>query len=242
MHHTTSTIRPIPQHGSEPAAAPRHDLYGTIHKALRALMHDSLLRLGRLDVGDAADLQATLGQLDGLRALFASHLEHENRFVHPAIEARRPGGAAATADAHRDHLDTLQALGEETAALRAAAVPQRAALASRLYRHLALFVAENLEHMALEESANNAELQALHGRLLASVDPREMVQVLDWMARSLNPQELAELMSGLKHQVPPEGMRVVLMQTRACLDDTRWRKLTTALGLALDVAAVPAAR
>jgi len=58
----------------------------------------------------------------------------------------------------------------------------RAALAQRLYRHLALFIGENLQHMQVEETENNAalwalysddELAAIHDRLLASVPPKK---------------------------------------------------------------------
>jgi hypothetical protein len=40
---------------------------------------------------------ATLRQVEALLDLAASHLDHENEFMHPAIEACRPG----TSGAHR---------------------------------------------------------------------------------------------------------------------------------------------
>jgi hypothetical protein len=69
------------------ADTPRYDIDASIHKALRLFMTDTLMYVGWLDTADAAELDATLGQLDAL-LLCASHLRQENEFLHPAIEAR----------------------------------------------------------------------------------------------------------------------------------------------------------
>src|SRR5438094_762358 len=88
----------------------RHDLYRDMHKALHAALFDTALRLGRLDTEDPAELRHALQQAQALLALLASHLKHENDFVHTAIEARRPGGAMRTIDEHRAQLDRIGTL------------------------------------------------------------------------------------------------------------------------------------
>lgn len=234
---TTTTTASAPRH---PAAAPRHDLYSQIHKALRAMMFDSLDRLGRVDVHDADDCRQALDQTERLLAQLARHVEHENKFLHTAIEARRPGAAAVASDDHAQHLDSIDELRAEIAALRVAAPAQAAPLAQRLYRHLALFVAENLEHMHAEETIHNAtlwtlytdaELEALHGRLVASVEAAELMQVALWMARASQPQELAGLLGGMQAGMPAPAFEAVLQQVRTQLDEGRWAQLARALGL-----------
>lgn len=179
----------------------RHDLYRLIHKALRAAMFDAVLRVGQVDAGDDAALGQVLDQVQQLLALLASHIKHENDFVHCAIEARRPGGAVATAEDHREHLDALHALNLEVAGLRQAQAAERGPLLHRLYRHLAQFTAEQMLHMHREESHNNEalwtlysdiELVVLHRSLIASVEPHILQQAQHWMGRALNPRELAE--------------------------------------------------
>ena len=101
-------------------ASPRFDLYGTIHKALRSFMGATLQRIGRMDASDAADMAATLSELDALLNLCHSHIRHEDDFVHPAIEARWPAAAARTAADHREHVDSIEALRAEAHALREA--------------------------------------------------------------------------------------------------------------------------
>ena len=220
---------------------PRMELYTGIHKALRCAMADTLLRLGRMDVADDGERTLVLGQLDELLGLLRSHLEHENDFLHTAIEARRPGGARQTADEHLGHLDALCNLEDEARALRTAGVAQRDALALRLYRHFAHFVAENLLHMQVEESANqallwqlygDAELAEIHGRLVASIPPAEMARIARWMAQALTPQELIGLFKGMQAEAPPEVVRGLLDVARPHMSLVRWAKLARGLGLA----------
>jgi len=223
------------------AAAPRLDLYAPIHKALRHCMTDTLLRIGRLDTGDAAAMAAGLAQLEALLLMCEQHLAHENDFVHPAIEARQPGGARRIAGEHVEHLAHIAALRGDIGQLQQAGADRRMALALRLYRHLALFVADNFQHMHIEETAHNAalwahyddeELAALHGRLLASLPPQQTLQTMRWMVPALSPAERIGLFNGLKAEAPPEAFLGVVAHVRPYLDDAAWARLAPAIGLA----------
>jgi hypothetical protein len=220
---------------------PRLDFYASIHKALRRYMNEVLTRLGAMDADDAAERRAVLGELDTLLGLLRSHLQHENDFVHTAIEARRPGAARHTADDHFLHLDAIANLEDERRALEAAPPAERATLALRLYRHVALFVGENLIHMQVEETQNNAllwelyddaELMALHDRLVASIPPAEMALCARWMAKSLAPQEVTMLFAGMAQKAPPPAFEALLDVARESMDDRRWARLARDLGRA----------
>lgn len=211
--------------------APRLDLYAHIHKALRLFMSDTLQLLSRLDVDDPLDLAAGLGQLDALLDAARHHVERENEFVHPAIEARRAGASAAIEAEHEEHLDTITGLRAESAALRAMPTVHAA---QRLYRRFAAFVAHNFEHMGVEESRHNqalwaaytdAELHELHGRIMASIGPREMSETLRWMIPALTPAERALVIGSL----PPQVQGPVLASARALLNDSAWAKLCRAV-------------
>jgi len=226
-------------HAAAPAA-PRFDMYASIHKALRSFMCDTLLRTGSLDVHDPAELTATLEQIDALLSLCLDHIDHENAFVHTAIEARRPAGAQQTADDHIGHLESIAALRGEVAALRVATPASRSTLAHRLYHHLALFVAENFQHMHVEETANNAALWALysdaelhdiHDRLLATIPPAQELQVMRWMIPASSPTERAIVLGQVKSMAPPEAFLGVLAVVRPHLNDIGWAKLAPAVGV-----------
>ncbi|MBP6900070.1 MAG: hemerythrin domain-containing protein [Burkholderiaceae bacterium] len=212
----------------------RFDIYAPIHKAIRHFMTDTLQRMGRVDVDDAQELGAALDQLDSLLQAARCHLQHENEFIHPAIEAACRGLSERIAGEHQDHLEAIAGLQAGSAALRAA---PEARAAHRLYRQLAAFVAENLEHMDVEETRHNqalwethadGELQAIEGRILASIGPDEMGLWLRWMIPALSPAERAQMIAGM----PQEARAPVLELARARLDDTAWAKLSRALGQA----------
>ena len=216
----------------------RLDLYTPIHKALRLFMTDTLQRLGWLDVDDAAEFAATTEQLQALLEVCRSHVMHENQFVHTAIEARRPGASARIADEHGEHLEAIAGLEAELAALRA--LPSAPA-ALRLYRHLSVFVGENFEHMHVEETQHNAmlwaayddaELAAVHDRLVASIDPDEKARIARWMLPAMSPAERAAMLLPMQQQMPPEAMRGLLAVVRPHLGDAGWDKLARALGIA----------
>ncbi len=229
-----------------PRPSPRLDLYAGIHKAMRAFMAETLVRVGRIDVADAADRDEALAQLEQLLGFCADHLRHENTFLHTAIEARQPAGSAKIAEEHVEHAESIAALREEAAALRAAPDRAAAALALRLYRHLALVVAENLQHMHGEETAHNAllwqhygdgELAELHDRLLASLSPAEKELAARWMLPASTPAERAAMIAGMKAEVPPEALLGLLAMLRPHLDAAGWAKLAAAAGVSEAVGA-----
>jgi hypothetical protein len=220
------------------AKPPRVDLYGPIHKALRRFMGDTLQRAGACDPSDPADLADTLSQVQSLLDGMRSHLKHENDHVHAAIEARQPAGARQTADDHVGHLETIGALEADVRALRTAPAGQREQRMARLYRHLALFVAENLHHMHLEETASNAllwthysdaELVEIHERLVASIAPAEMMGWLRWFAVALSPAELAGMLGDMRAKAPAEVFGAVMQLVRSVVDARRWAALERAL-------------
>jgi hypothetical protein len=230
---TRTNTRPQPQ-----SATPRHDMYAGVHKGLRAFMGDTLAVVGRMDPADEHDVAAALGQARSLLAICASHLEHENRFVHAAMEARRPGSSARTGEDHVGHEEAIDELTAEIGAVERATGPARATAAHRLYLRLATFVAENLVHMHVEETENNAvlwacytdaELQAIEGALVASIPPPEMGAVLRWMIPAMSHAARVGMLSGMRQNAPAEVFDGVLALTRAHVSARDWAKLADAL-------------
>jgi iron-sulfur cluster repair protein YtfE (RIC family) len=232
------------------AATQRYDLYQPIHKGLRDFMGDTLSRVGRVDVFDVEDLARTFAQLEALLNFFVKHLMHENEFLHSAIRARLPAAAARTTDDHREHLQTIESLRLEARAVPATPERERPARALRLYRHLALFVAENLQHMHIEETANNAalwahysdaELMAIHKRLLDSIEPADQMETLRWMLPALNPQQRAAVLGDIQAEAPPEVLDAVIGTVRPHLAMRDWSKLARSLGIPAQAGLAPVA-
>ncbi|HSV44879.1 MAG TPA: hemerythrin domain-containing protein [Ramlibacter sp.] len=222
-------------------AAPRFDMYSGIHKALRALMADTLLAVGRMDAGDELELAQTTQRVIELVEFCAGHLKHENDFVHAAIEARAPGASGVIAHEHEEHLRHIAHLAGLAAALRAQPVSSRMAAAQDLYRELALFIAENFQHMHVEETAHNAvlwarytdaELADIEAALVASIPPEEMMFTARWLVPFMNPAERAGMLGEMRAKAPAPAFAAVLDTVRPHLTDAEWDKLCRALGIA----------
>lgn len=222
-------------------AAPRLDMYSGIHKALRALMTDTLLAVGRMDCDDDLEFAPVTQRVVEMLEVLRAHLSHENRFVHPAMEARGPGTSARIAQEHVAHEGQLVQLAHAVEGLRAQPAGERAAVALTLYRELSLFVAENFQHMHIEETAHNAvlwarytdeELGAIHNELVASIPPQEMTLVLRWMVPFMNPAERAGLLQGIRWNAPAPMFEAAIATVRPHLTAREWEKLAAVLAIA----------
>ena len=212
-------------------APPRVDMYTLVHKGIRAFMGATLEVLGRLDERDADEVAHTLAQVRSLAMFLRAHLHHENQFVHPALEARNPGAARRTAGDHVEHERAIEHLGVAVLAVEKAGDAGRAGAVLALYRELAQFTAENLEHMHFEETENNAqlwatysddELQRIHEAMLASIEPAIFALGVRWMAPAMTPVELA----GFAAHLPAP----IVLGLREVLSERDWAKLVAAIG------------
>jgi hypothetical protein len=228
------------------AAAPvRFDMYTTIHKALRAFMADTLLAVGRMDVADDLEFAQVTQRVLELLDFCTSHLTHENEYVHSAMEARAPGASEAIAHEHVEHEQHIAQLAQAVSRLRACEPQQRAMAALGLYRELSLFVAQNFQHMHVEETAHNAvlwarytdaELGALHGRLVGSIPPAKMMMVARWMVPFMNPAERTGMLAGIRANAPAPAFQAVLDTVRSHLTEQEWAKLMRSLDLPVTAA------
>ncbi|HSD36299.1 MAG TPA: hypothetical protein VLC92_02255 [Rhodocyclaceae bacterium] len=221
------------------AASQRYNIYGAVHKGLRTFMSDTLQQCGRTDWTDTRDSAQTLAQLRMLMEVSYGHLQHEDAFVHTAMEARRPGSSNATLTDHHEHVLAIKSILTDCEELEKSLPFLRDVLGGALYRRLALFVAENFEHMAVEETDNNAvlwacytdaEILAIEHALVAAVSPEKMMTFLRWMLPSVSASERAMMLTGMKQGVPAEAFDGVLAMLRPLLDSYDWDKLMRALG------------
>lgn len=221
------------------ARAQRHDLFALIHKALRLALTDTLARVGRLDTDDESEVTSMTLALRETIALCRMHLEKEEAFVHPALEAAAPGSTRRTATEHRDHLHALDRLESALSAVVRSAGAARAAAAAALYRRLALLAAESFVHMNGEEVADNAvlwaaysddDIAAIERRIVASIAPAEMITVLNRMAPAMNPSERAKFFANLRAKLPPPAFAAAMNEVIGELDADAKHKLLRALG------------
>lgn len=213
----------------------RFDIYAVIHKGLRAFMGQTLVRVGRVDWDEPEDRAAAIAQVDDLMTACAAHLEHEDAFIHPAMEACRAGASMQTAGDHRGHERHIEDMYRLSRRVAESAESERQCAGDALYRALAGFVAENFEHMEIEERYNNAvlwsgytdaELLGLEQRLVASVKPEIMQLLLPWMLPYASPSQRADMLGGMRQGMPREAFDGVLNMLRDLLMPREWMKLS----------------
>lgn len=217
----------------------RYNIYGAVHKGLRSLMSDTLQRCGRSDWQDATECAETLAQLRLLMDICHSHLHHEDLFVHAAMEAHRPGSSGTTSLDHHEHVLAIKSFLDDADVIDATPNVLRETLGTNLYRRLALFVAENFEHMAVEETDNNAvlwacytdvEIHAIERELVAHVPPAQKMVFLRWMLPSVSADERARMLGEMKQHAPAEAFDGVLSMLHPLLKGSDRDKLMRALG------------
>lgn len=217
----------------------RHDIYQGIHKGLRAWMTEVLLKAGRVDYTDADEVGELSAGVRALLHVMRHHLEMENQFVHPAMERAIPGSTQTIATEHVHHERVIALIESDLRGLEQAQSLARAAAAQRLYRRLALFLAENLEHMNTEETEHNAVLWATHTdaeiaeieqTIIASHSQQDMVEVLRWMVPAMSAPERAAMFTGIRLNAPSDVFEGLLGVVRPYLCERDYAKLCAAIG------------
>ena len=180
------------------AQSTRPQPYRFIHKGLRALLQHTLQRAGALDADDSAERAWLVAEVETLLTVCADHLAHENHFFHAPLKQRAPRAVLAFDDDHAEHLYDIAHLRLQLQHLRDAQA-DAPARAYTLYLALSRFVADNLAHMAEEETTltralwqhfSDDEIHGLENALRRSLSPEENGFYLRWMARGLNGAEL----------------------------------------------------
>lgn len=226
--------------------ASRADLYTVIHKAVRAFLCDTLTAVGKADAEDEQEMAGVLAQVRGLANFCETHLKHENDFVHAALEARRPGSSKQTAGDHVHHESAIAQVRTFADDVEKTEGAKRSEALLKLYRYLALFVAENLTHMNIEETDNQAalwsaytdeELIGIERALIASLKPEELMVGMRWMLVGLTPGERAAKLAGIRMGAPAPAFEAILGLARTHLSQKDWRKLSQALALPEPMAA-----
>jgi Hemerythrin HHE cation binding domain len=220
------------------AGIERYDSYVVIHRALRALMVDTLVRLGRLDTDDDDEVRLALEQVRQAIALGHAHLAKEDAFVHPAMEARAPGSTHQTAADHVSHTAAFERILAACDDVESTRGSGRGAAAACLYRRFALLVADDLLHMDREETENNAVLWATHtdaellglvARLVASIPPEVLARYLPWMIAANPPRERLKLLADVRARLPAQGFAKLLESVLPRLSESERGKLLRAL-------------
>lgn len=220
----------------------RHDLYGPIHKAIRASLCDLLVRLGRTDFASDAARGDILSALRLQLAFSAAHLRHEEEHVHSALLARSPETVADVRSEHGDHEVEFARLDRLIVDVETASADERIDAGRVLYLAFTTFVAHDLAHMAKEEQIvgpllqrlfSDAELRGMEAAIVGSMPPEAALSAVANMLPALNPGERAAFLGFVRETAPPPVFDAMIeVAAKPSLAANDWADLADRLGLA----------
>jgi Hemerythrin HHE cation binding domain len=215
----------------------RLNIYGAVHKGIRARLAALVEQSGRTDFSRARDIATLQQELTDTFTLLEQHAAKENRFINPLIRSYAPRVAAALDGEHHEQEERMKDLRDRLANVRSGAADAPAtghAFAVALSR----FVGELVVHMADEEekgmvalweALDDGVLFEVHAAILASIPPDELMHFVTWMLPAMNAPERLELMAGVRTGAPPEGWNAMAELARRVLDPQDWAALERGL-------------
>jgi hypothetical protein len=210
----------------------RDDLFTVIHKALRAGLFAAALDAGRIDWQDPVQVGAYQRDWRRLVLLVQSHAKHEDEYIWPLLESKRPGAVAELGVAHEVVDADIEYVDAELAAVLKA---PDAAGGLTFYRALNRFVAHALDHFAAEEPAvmemlwalcTDEELAACRAAFMATISPEERAATLELMLESSNTEELRTVLEGVRAGMPPDLFESWMRDLENTLPPPAFQRLT----------------
>jgi iron-sulfur cluster repair protein YtfE (RIC family) len=216
------------------------DLYSATHKGQRARFCKISNASGTTDTDDQNALSQLESELISFRKHMHLHASLEEKFIHPLLSERVPGGADRLNEDHRLMRKRFDELVECFAEFKKKPddFEKRPALVQEFYRSWNRFATFYLNHIDYEEEyvmpslwklCTTAELADIFKQIMSSQTPEELVDSLKMILPALNPSERANMLNQGRATMPPEAFQGVLKLAEAVLTPEDWSALKKTL-------------
>jgi hemerythrin-like domain-containing protein len=218
------------------------DLYANIHKGQRSRFFKIAMQAGIIDYADQNFLDRLYDELNSFREHMRFHATAEEKYIHPMLSERVPGGARKLEEDHRiinqrfdDLVTHLDATRAQSADLR-----KRRELTLEFYRAWNRFLSFYFLHINKEEEqvtpvlwklCTNEELAATFKMIMASQKPDELRENFEMMLPAINLYERVEMIKAGQASMPPEAFQGFLKLTEHVLSPDDWTALKSKLGI-----------
>ena len=213
----------------------RYNIFNQVHKGLRALLYETIIKLQQTDFTDAEDADETVQQVKIILDLFDEHAHTEDTFILPAIVEYEPSVVDVFAQEHVKDLALSNKLNGLLQAFSLTISPDAkreigAAISTAVFE----FMLFNLEHMKKEEDVLNKLLwryyddEVLHGitmNIIANVPADKMPLYNKWMMRGLSNTEIIGWLKQVKNNAPEFVFNSFVDLAVDELAECRWQKI-----------------
>ncbi|MBC7903334.1 MAG: hemerythrin domain-containing protein [Gemmatimonadaceae bacterium] len=217
----------------------RYNVFGQIHKGLRAFMYDTALSLQQTWFADSSAGGAALAKVDSVLAHFDAHAHHEDHFILPAIARFEK---ALVEEFEKEHVTDLELSNRLRSLLNiyyhCVSGEEKKEIGSAICKSFVEFMVFNLEHMAKEEILLNRtlwkhytddEIMEIQQRLVATIPPQEMAEGAKWMFRGINNSEAIHWLKGVKEEAPEFVFQSLLDIAEREMPAERWNLIMDAV-------------
>jgi hypothetical protein len=204
----------------------RLDLFSSVHKGLRAALFETATLVARTDFADADAAGSVASRCVMTLRFLEEHAEHEDAVVMPELAALAPELHVALQSDHARTDGLQREIAQLLERLARANAAERVSLGRRVHDRIWALAAEHVRHMQREEQEamrmlwahrSDAELQALHGRVLARIAPPRTAEWLALMLPAMSVPERAALIGELRAKVPADALGAILAPARVAL-------------------------
>ena len=217
-------------------------MYTDIHKGQRGRFFKISAQAGTIDYADQKSLDMFHDELTSFKEHMRLHAALEEKYVHPLLSERVPGGAKKLEEDHRNINQQFDDLVTHFNAIRSkpADFETRRELALEFYRAWNRFVSFYFMHINEEEESvqptlwklcTNEELANTFRTILASQKPNELKYNLEIMLPAMNLDERAKTINAARASAPPEMFQAVLKVAEQVLSPDEWADLKSKIGI-----------
>jgi hypothetical protein len=213
----------------------RYNIFNQVHKGLRALLYETIIKLQQTDFTDAEDADEAVQQVKIILDLFDEHAHTEDTFILPAIVEYEPSVVDVFAQEHVKDLALSNKLNGLLQAFSLTISPDaKREIGTAISNAVFEFMLFNLEHMKKEEDVLNKLLwryytdQVLHGitmNIVANVSADKMPFYNKWMMRGLSNTEIINWLKQIKNNAPEFVFNSYVDLAINELAENRWQKI-----------------
>ena len=212
------------------------DLYTGVHKGQRGKFFEIMMKAGTIDYDDKEALDRLYGELTAFKEHMYRHAISEEKFIHPLLSERMPGGARKLEEDHHimhqqlddivSHLDKLKT--------RPTDPDMRRKLGLEFYRAWNRFISFYFEHINEEEENiqptlwkifTDKELADTFKAILSNETFEELKYDGQIMLPAMNLFERAGIINGARISMPPMVFQGLLTLAEQILGPDNWASL-----------------
>jgi hypothetical protein len=220
----------------------RPDLFTPGHRALRAMLYDTALKVQTADFSEKEKAKAALDNLETCLSWFEAHHHLEEKLIFPDARRFVPEIVDKLLSQHQEFMKKLISARDLGNTIRGIDHAGEAVDAGGRLNKLAddLF-AYFLSHLVYEEASilpatwenyTDPELMAIQSSVQADMTMEQIREWNGWFFPAQNDPDLAGMFKGLKMSAPPPVFEAMSRAAEAALGAERWGVVVRKAGLA----------